>query len=92
VEQALKKCPNGMYAEIKYDGERLQLHKQGDSFQYYSRSLKAVLPHKVGGGREGDSFQYYSRSLKAVLPHKVRGEGGEGKEGDSFQFYSCSLN
>lgn len=27
VEQAMKKCPNGMYSEIKYDGERVQVHK-----------------------------------------------------------------
>ena len=44
---AMKKCPNGMYAEIKYDGERVQVHKQGDKFEYFSRSLKAVQPHKV---------------------------------------------
>jgi len=36
-----------MYAEIKYDGERVQLHKKGNEFQYFSRSLKPVLPHKV---------------------------------------------
>jgi len=36
-----------MYAEIKYDGERVQVHKQGDEFLYYSRSLKPVQPHKV---------------------------------------------
>ena len=47
VEHALKKCPNGMYAEIKYDGERVQVHKQGDNFSYFSRSLKHVLAHKV---------------------------------------------
>ncbi len=47
VDMAFEKCPNGMYAEIKYDGERVQLHKQGDQFKYYSRSLKPVLPHKV---------------------------------------------
>lgn len=47
VEQAFKKCPNGMFAEIKYDGERVQLHKNGDQFQYFSRSLKPVLDHKV---------------------------------------------
>ena len=44
---AFKKCPNGMYSELKYDGERVQLHKRGDEFKYYSRSLKPVLPHKV---------------------------------------------
>ena len=43
----MKKCPNGMYAEIKYDGERVQVHKKGDKFQYFSRSLKPVQPHKV---------------------------------------------
>ncbi|ELU08334.1 hypothetical protein CAPTEDRAFT_213234 [Capitella teleta] len=47
VDFAFKRCPNGMYAEIKYDGERVQVHKQGSQFQYFSRSLKPVLPHKV---------------------------------------------
>ncbi|XP_062289352.1 DNA ligase 3 [Scomber scombrus] len=47
IEQAMKKCPNGMYSEIKYDGERVQVHKNGDNFSYFSRSLKPVLPHKV---------------------------------------------
>ncbi|KAG8330797.1 DNA ligase 3 [Homalodisca vitripennis] len=47
VEQAMRKCPNGMYAEIKYDGERVQVHKQGNEFKFFSRSLKPVLPHKV---------------------------------------------
>lgn len=36
-----------MYSEIKYDGERVQVHKNGDVFSYFSRSLKPVLPHKV---------------------------------------------
>ena len=44
---AMKKCPNGMYAEIKYDGERVQVHKKGDRFEFFSRSLKTVQPHKV---------------------------------------------
>uniref|UniRef100_A0A8C5HR93 DNA ligase n=2 Tax=Gouania willdenowi TaxID=441366 RepID=A0A8C5HR93_GOUWI len=47
IEYAMKKCPNGMYSEIKYDGERVQVHKSGESFSYFSRSLKPVLPHKV---------------------------------------------
>ena len=47
VGKAMQKCPHGMYAEIKYDGERVQVHKQGDKFDYFSRSLKAVQPHKV---------------------------------------------
>lgn len=52
VEYAMKKCPNGMYSEIKYDGERVQVHKNGDSFSYFSRSLKPVLPHKVAHFKE----------------------------------------
>ncbi|KAL2765398.1 DNA ligase 3 isoform alpha precursor [Daubentonia madagascariensis] len=47
VEYAMKKCPNGMFSEIKYDGERVQVHKNGEHFSYFSRSLKPVLPHKV---------------------------------------------
>ncbi|GFO42469.1 DNA ligase [Plakobranchus ocellatus] len=47
VDQAMKKCPNGFYAEIKYDGERVQLHKRGNEFKYFSRSLKPVMEHKV---------------------------------------------
>uniref|UniRef100_A0A672HCU4 DNA ligase n=1 Tax=Salarias fasciatus TaxID=181472 RepID=A0A672HCU4_SALFA len=52
IEYAMKKCPNGMYSEIKYDGERVQVHKSGDSFSYFSRSLKPVLPHKVAHFRD----------------------------------------
>lgn len=26
VEQAMKRCVNGMFAEIKYDGERVQVY------------------------------------------------------------------
>lgn len=47
VGMAMRKCPSGMYAEIKYDGERVQVHKQGSHFEYFSRSLKPVLGHKV---------------------------------------------
>ncbi|XP_056675425.1 DNA ligase 3 isoform X2 [Monodelphis domestica] len=47
IDYAMKKCPNGMFSEIKYDGERVQVHKNGDQFSYFSRSLKPVLPHKV---------------------------------------------
>lgn len=47
VEMAMNKCPNGMLSEIKYDGERVQLHKSGGEFQYFSRSLKNVMDHKI---------------------------------------------
>lgn len=33
VEKAIEKCPAGMYSEIKYDGERVQLHKKGNEFR-----------------------------------------------------------
>jgi len=47
IDMAFQKCPNGIYSEIKYDGERVQLHKQGQIFRYFSRSLKPVMEHKV---------------------------------------------
>lgn len=47
VEMAMKKCPDGMLSEVKYDGERVQVHKKGDEFRYFSRSLKPVMEHKV---------------------------------------------
>ncbi|XP_033724639.1 LOW QUALITY PROTEIN: DNA ligase 3-like [Pecten maximus] len=52
VQFAMKRCPNGFYAEIKYDGERVQLHKKGSQFSYFSRSLKPVQPHKVDHFKE----------------------------------------
>jgi DNA ligase-3 len=59
VDQAFSRCPNGMYAEIKYDGERVQLHKQGSSIKYFSRSLKPVQAHKV---------QHFQEYLKQAFP------------------------
>ncbi|XP_024939791.1 DNA ligase 3 isoform X2 [Cephus cinctus] len=47
VEMAMKKCPLGMLSEVKYDGERVQVHKRGSEFRYYSRSLKPVMLHKI---------------------------------------------
>jgi len=47
VEQAMKKCPEGMLSEIKYDGERVQLHMADNKFNFFSRSLKPVQKHKV---------------------------------------------
>ncbi|CAF3729866.1 unnamed protein product [Rotaria sordida] len=48
VDFAFKRCPNGFYAEVKYDGERLQLHKdQTNKFKFFSRSLKPVIEHKI---------------------------------------------
>ena len=43
----MKKCPNGMFTEIKYDGERVQIHKNGTEYRFYSRNLKPVKDDKV---------------------------------------------
>lgn len=48
VDFAFKRCPKGLFAEIKYDGERLQLHKdETNQFKFFSRSLKPVVEHKI---------------------------------------------
>lgn len=48
VDFAFKRCPKGFFAEIKYDGERLQLHKdKNNQFKFFSRSLKPVTEHKI---------------------------------------------
>ena len=48
VDFAFKRCPSGFYAEIKYDGERLQLHKDAkNNFKFFSRSLKPVVENKI---------------------------------------------
>lgn len=47
-DKAIKKCPNGMYAGIKYDGERIQVHYDGsvNKWAFFSRSLLPMAPHK----------------------------------------------
>ncbi|XP_064110363.1 DNA ligase 3-like [Macrobrachium nipponense] len=61
VDYAFKKCLSGaMYAEIKYDGERVQLHKKGNKFKYFSRSLKEVMPHKVS---------HFKNYIPQAFPH-----------------------
>jgi DNA ligase-3 len=48
----VSRCPNGMLCEIKYDGERIQIHKNGDEYSCFSRNLKPVTPHKVADLKE----------------------------------------
>jgi hypothetical protein len=48
IKAAIQKSPFGLYAEIKYDGERVQVHKNGNEFHFFSRNLKPVARHKVG--------------------------------------------
>lgn len=47
VEEAFKKNPGGLYSEVKYDGERVQIHKRGAEFKFFSRNLKPVVEHKI---------------------------------------------
>lgn len=46
-DKAVLKCPEGFYSEIKYDGERVQIHKKGSDFKFFSRNLKPVQDHKI---------------------------------------------
>ncbi|ETO12360.1 hypothetical protein RFI_25015 [Reticulomyxa filosa] len=47
-EEAFTKCKSGViFAEIKYDGERVQVHWNGKEWLFYSRSLKPVVDKKI---------------------------------------------
>lgn len=52
LETAMSKNPDGLYSEIKYDGERVQIHKKGNEFRFFTRNLKPVLDHKIRRCRE----------------------------------------
>ncbi|KAL7675306.1 hypothetical protein ACOME3_001569 [Neoechinorhynchus agilis] len=54
VENAMNfdSTTDNLYAETKYDGERVQVHQQNGHYAFYSRSLKAVQEHKVSAFRE----------------------------------------
>eukprot|EP01080_Neovahlkampfia_damariscottae_P011827 gene11827-5158_t len=58
-EDAIKRCPNGFFIETKYDGERIQIHKNGDEFHCYSRSLKPIVPNKYQ-----EVKKYISKAIK----------------------------
>nr|BDT62134.1 MAG: DNA ligase 3-like protein [Litopenaeus vannamei majanivirus Nimav-1_LVa] len=48
VSHAFRKCGNQtIYSEIKYDGERVQIHRKGTITKYFTRSLKPVNEHKI---------------------------------------------
>ena len=42
LNELFEKMPHGLAAEFKYDGERLQCHKQGDRVTIYSRNLENI--------------------------------------------------
>lgn len=48
IATVFKKFPNGAFSEFKYDGERVQVHKVGETFRFFSRSLKTVPAKKLG--------------------------------------------
>ncbi|QRI42777.1 DNA ligase [Mudlarkpox virus] len=50
--EAKQKCKGRIIVEFKYDGERIQIHKDGDNFKFYSRTLKPVTSHKVSAFKE----------------------------------------
>jgi len=72
LNAVFSKCPDGMYAEIKYDGERVQVHKDGDDCPTPASLRSPILP-KWGSlsSRVARAVLYYSRSLKPVQAHKV---------------------
>jgi len=63
-EEILEKLGGKCIAEYKYDGERLQAHKQGDSVTIYSRRLENIssqYPDAV------ELFRRYVRAKEAIL-------------------------
>eukprot|EP00698_Gefionella_okellyi_P019808 TRINITY_DN6134_c0_g1_i1.p1 TRINITY_DN6134_c0_g1~~TRINITY_DN6134_c0_g1_i1.p1 ORF type:complete len:1270 (+),score=347.91 TRINITY_DN6134_c0_g1_i1:41-3811(+) len=60
IQDAIAKCPKGMFSEIKYDGERIQIHKQGQNFNFYSRNLKVFNPTKLA-----DLAEYIHKATNA---------------------------
>jgi DNA ligase-3 len=51
--------PTVYLLEIKYDGERVQVHKQGGNYSFYSRNLKPTCK---------DKYSCIMESLMAALP------------------------
>lgn len=52
--------PNGFIVETKYDGERIQIHKDGSNFKYFSRAMKPMKEDKYGNVEE-----YIKKAVKA---------------------------
>ena len=60
-DDIIKRCPNGFYCELKYDGERIQIHydRSKDKIKYFSRNLKEVQEYKIESVKK-----YISRAIK----------------------------
>eukprot|EP01059_Diplonema_ambulator_P013887 TRINITY_DN24584_c0_g1_i8.p1 TRINITY_DN24584_c0_g1~~TRINITY_DN24584_c0_g1_i8.p1 ORF type:complete len:731 (+),score=226.56 TRINITY_DN24584_c0_g1_i8:37-2193(+) len=49
IDDVVKRCPNTFFSEVKYDGERIQIHKENSEFTFWSRSLKPMKEDKYEG-------------------------------------------
>ncbi|KPA75830.1 putative DNA ligase [Leptomonas pyrrhocoris] len=49
IAQIVAKCPNGAFSEVKYDGERIQIHKRGSKLTFFARSLRPMRADKFAG-------------------------------------------
>ena len=58
-EEILDKLGGKCAAEYKYDGERLQAHKQGDEVRLYSRRLENI------SGQYPDAIELFKTNIKA---------------------------
>lgn len=54
--RVMKGCP--FFVESKFDGERIQLHRDGDSIRYFSRNM-----HDHGPFDEGRSFRVFDNAV-----------------------------
>ena len=53
----------GFYAETKYDGDRVQLHKHGSTFRYLTRSPKDYTDRFGGDGAAGTHCPHIHRAF-----------------------------
>jgi DNA ligase-3 len=60
-DDSIARCPNGFYMELKYDGERIQIHydRSKKKLSCFSRNLKPVMEYKVK-----EVEPYISQSIK----------------------------
>lgn len=59
LQELFEKMPHGFAVEFKYDGERVQCHKQGEKVTIYSRNLENIT-HQYP-----DVVEYIQKSIRA---------------------------
>eukprot|EP00727_Mastigamoeba_balamuthi_P002230 m51a1_g12003 putative dna ligase 3 (895) ;mRNA; f:142-3815 len=69
IEEVMRRMPGGFFSEIKYDGERIQIHKDGEAVVCYSRKLKPIMEWKVAAVR--DYIPQALRAHSAILDGEV---------------------